>query len=69
MEQREESPRVAGVFGPANMNMGDCRNISWGEMWNRFKSVYEGRDRYSEAELRRMHVKWKRLTREIESGG
>lgn len=43
-------------------NMGDCRNVSWGEMLRRFKDCYAGH--YPEAELERIHSKWKRLSAE-----
>lgn len=68
MQRRQETDRVAGIFTNASMNIGDCRDIGWGEMWQRFRSVYEGRDRYTETELRKIHNKWKQLTREIETG-
>lgn len=70
MKQQQQSPRPAGTFAPIeDLNIGDCRNVTWGEMWLRFRATYEGRDRYSEMELKRIHDKWKRLTREIETGG
>jgi hypothetical protein len=48
-------------------NIGDCREITWGQMWQRFHSVYS-RD-YSEQELKRIHDKWSRLTAEVCGSG
>jgi hypothetical protein len=43
-------------------NMGDCRNLSWNKMLQRFIDCYGGH--YTEAELKRIHDKWKRLSAE-----
>lgn len=48
---------------PGDRNIGDCRNVSWGEMRDRFRAVY-GRD-YNEHELKRIHDKWRQLSAEI----
>jgi len=44
-------------------NIGDCRTISWGEMWQRFRAVYG--PHYQEAELKRIHDRWRQLSAEV----
>jgi len=53
---RQELERLNGL--------GDCRDISWQDMWQRFRAVYTGRG-YSEAELKRIHDKWRQLSAEV----
>lgn len=47
----------------SHRNIGDCRDVSWDEMWQRFRATY--RAQYSEHQLQQIHVKWKRLGVEI----
>lgn len=48
---------------PGDNNIGDCRYVTWEEMWERFRVTY--RNHYPEHELRRIHDKWRRLTAEV----
>lgn len=46
----------------ASRNMGDCRNVTWDQMLDRFISCYSGY--YTEADLVRIHRRWKQLSAE-----
>lgn len=51
------------TFEANNRNLGDCRNISYTEMYRRYQDKYAGS--YSEHELRRIHLGWKRIMAEL----
>lgn len=51
--------RIVASFEANGRNLGDCRTLSYGEIWQRYVALYSGV--YSEHELRRMHQFWKRM--------
>lgn len=51
--------RLAGSFEGNSKNLGDCRQIDYTHMWERYLHLYQGA--YTEHELRRMHQFWKRI--------
>lgn len=51
------------TFEANNRNLGDCRNISYHEMHERYQYRYAGS--YTESELTRIHLRWKRIMAEL----
>lgn len=54
---------VAGSYEGSNRNLGSCVDTSYGDMWNKFKTLYSAQ--YTESELRRRHDFWKRLASKV----
>ena len=50
--------RIVATFEANGRNLGDCRKINYTQMWERYVALYSGT--YSEHELRRMHLFWKK---------
>lgn len=50
-------------FEANGRNLNDCTNITYGQMWERYKAVYAGY--YTEWELRRIHDRWKKTANEV----
>lgn len=46
-------------FEATGRNIGDCRDISYREMWERYRAVYAGS--HTEHELRQRHEHWKKI--------
>lgn len=51
--------RLAGTFEGNGKNLGDCRQINYTQMWDRYLHLYGGA--YTEHELKRMHQFWKMM--------
>jgi hypothetical protein len=58
--KRRPELRVFGGDEGTFKNLGDCRELTYGQIWQRFRTVYAPRG-VSEHELRNIHLKWKRI--------
>lgn len=45
--------------------MGDCTNLTWAQMTQRFVDTYLGVQGYTEHQLLQIDAKWRRLSSEV----
>lgn len=68
VKQRKYYPVAPDVILKASFeangrNLGDCRNISYNEMWDRYGAIYK--NEYAEWELKRIHDRWRRIVADL----